>query len=288
MADAVRRVSVRLSLDGGPAVKQQMRDVGAAGERELRKIQAGAEQASRSLDLLHVASRALQFAGIAAGVRALVVAGDQFAQSMGRLTTAVGNVERASEVYEALYRNALQTGVSVNESVAAFNRFSVAAREIGATSDQVVRLVTGLQRVAIASGASTQEIQGSTQQLAQALASGVLQGDELRSILEGLPTLAQALARELGVSIGELRKLGSEGKLTADRVFPALLRAIERINGEFQNAPLSIGMAFGQLTAAADQFLARLDQAIGLSNALARGLSPRRVPSMPCAAVRAC
>jgi len=206
-------------------------------------------------------------------VRALVVAGDQFAQSMGRLTTAVGNVERASEVYEALYRNALQTGVSVNESVAAFNRFSVAAREIGATSDQVVRLVTGLQRVAIASGASTQEIQGSTQQLAQALASGVLQGDELRSILEGLPTLAQALARELGVSIGELRKLGSEGKLTADRVFPALLRAIERINDEFQNAPLSIGMAFGQLTAAADQFLARLDQAIGLSNTLARGLS---------------
>jgi tape measure domain-containing protein len=250
-----------------------MRDIGATGERELRKIQAGAEQASRSLDLLHVASRALQFAGIAASVRALVVAGDQFAQSMGRLTTAVGNVERASEVYEALYRNALQTGVSVNESVAAFNRFSVAAREIGATSDQVVRLVTGLQRVAIASGASTQEIQGSTQQLAQALASGVLQGDELRSILEGLPTLAQALARELGVSIGELRKLGSEGKLTADRVFPALLRAIERINDEFQNAPLSIGMAFGQLTAAADQFLARLDQAIGLSNTLARGLS---------------
>jgi tape measure domain-containing protein len=157
--------------------------------------------------------------------------------------------------------------------VDAFARFSIAAREIGATSDQVATLVGGLQRIAIASGASQQEIASSTQQLAQALASGTLQGDELRSILEGLPTLAQALARELGVSIGELRKLGSEGKLTADTVFPALLRAVERLNGEFERAPLSVGRAFGQLTAAADQFLARLDQAIGLSNALARALS---------------
>lgn len=56
-------------------------------------------------------------------------------------------------------------------------------------------------------------------------------------------------------------------------MFPALLRAVERLNGEFERAPLSVGRAFGQLTAAADQFLARLDQAIGLSNALARALS---------------
>ena len=109
--------------------------------------------------------------------------------------------------------------------------------------------------------------------MAQALASGTLQGDELRSILEGLPTLAQALARELGVSIGELRKLGSEGKLTADTVFPALLGAVEKLNGEFERAPLSVGRAFGQLTVATDQFLARLDQAIGLSNTLAQALS---------------
>ena len=102
-------------------------------------------------------------------------------------------------------------------------------------------------RIAIASGASQQEISSATQQLAQALASGTLQGDELRSILEGLPTLAQALARELGVSIGELRKLGSEGKLTADTVFPALLGAVEKLNGEFERAPLSVGRAFGQL-----------------------------------------
>ncbi|MFL1463437.1 tape measure protein [Roseococcus sp. DSY-14] len=273
MADSARRVSVRLSLDDAARVKSELREVGETGQRSLDRIQDGADRASRALSLMDVAVRGIQLAGVAAGLRALVMAGDALSQSMGRLTTAVGGVERAAEVYEALYRDALQTGVAVRESVDAFQRFSIAAREIGATSDEVLRLVAGLQRVAISSGASTAEIQGSTQQLAQALASGVLQGDELRSILEGLPTLAQALAGELGVSIGELRKLGSEGKLTADTVFPALLRAVERVNGEFERAPLSVGRAFGQLTAAADQFLARLDQAIGLSNTLARALS---------------
>ncbi len=273
MADSTRRVSVRLSLDDAARVKQELREVGETGQRSLERIQGGADRASRALNLLEVAVRGVQIAGLAAGLRAVVVAGDAFTQSMGRLNTALGSVERAGEIYNRLYRDSLQTGVAVRESVDAFARFSIAAREIGATSDQVATLVGGLQRIAIASGASQQEIASSTQQLAQALASGTLQGDELRSILEGLPTLAQALARELGVSIGELRKLGSEGKLTADTVFPALLRAVERLNGEFERAPLSVGRAFGQLTAAADQFFARLDQAIGLSNALARALS---------------
>jgi tape measure domain-containing protein len=251
MADATRRVSVRLSLDDAARVKQELREVGETGQRSLERIQGGADRASRALDLLDVAVRGVQIAGLAAGLRAVVVAGDALTQSMGRLNTALGSVERAGEIYDRLYRDSLQTGVAVRESVDAFARFSIAAREIGATSDQVATLVGGLQRIAIASGASQQEIASSTQQLAQALASGTLQGDELRSILEGLPTLAQALARELGVSIGELRKLGSEGKLTADTVFPALLRAVERLNGEFERAPLSVGRAFGQLTAAA-------------------------------------
>lgn len=273
MADATRRVSVRLSLDDAARVKAGLREVGETGQRSLDQIKGGAERASRSLDLLDVATRGIQLAGVAVAARALVQAGDALTQGLSRLQNATGSVERAGQVYEALYRNALSTGVAVSESVDAFQRFAIAAREIGATSDQVVRLVGGLQRVAIVSGASTQEISSATLQLAQALASGVLQGDELRSILEAMPLLAEGLAKELGVSIGELRKLGSEGKLTAERVFPALLRATERLGAELERAPLSLGRAFGQLTAATENFLGQLDRAIGLSNALARALS---------------
>ena len=273
MADATRRVSVRLSLDDAARVKAGLREVGETGQRSLDQIKGGAERASRSLELLDLAIRGSQIAGVAVAARALVQAGDTLTQGLSRLQNATGSVARAGQVYEALYRNALSTGVAVSESVDAFQRFSIAAREIGATSDQVVRLVGGLQRVAIVSGASTGEISSATLQLAQALASGVLQGDELRSILEAMPLLAEGLARELGVSIGELRKLGSEGKLTAERVFPALLRATERLGAELDRAPLSLGRAFGQLTAATEGFLGQLDRAIGLSIALARALS---------------
>jgi len=273
MADATRRVSVRLSLDDAARVKAGLREVGETGQRSLDQIKGGAERASRSLELLDLAIRGSQIAGVAVAARALVQAGDTLTQGLSRLQNATGSVARAGQVYEALYRNALSTGVAVSESVDAFQRFSIAAREIGATSDQVVRLVGGLQRVAIVSGASAQEVSSATLQLAQALASGVLQGDELRSILEAMPLLAEGLARELGVSIGELRKLGSEGKLTAERVFPALLRATEQLGAELDRAPLSLGRAFGQLTAATEGFLGQLDRAIGLSIALARALS---------------
>lgn len=273
MVDATRRVSVRLSVDGAQQAKQDLREVGESGQRSLERIKDGTDRASRALDLLDGAVRGVQIAGLSAGVAALARAGDQLTQSLSRLQNAVGSVERASEVYERLYRDALLTGVAVKDSVDAFQRFSVAAREIGATSDEVARLVGGLQRVGIISGSSTQEISATTQQLAQALASGVLQGDELRSVLENMPLLAEALAKQLGVGIGELRKLGSEGKLTAERVFPALLRATEQLGAELEKAPLSLSRAFGQLQVAMDGFLGQLDKAIGLSNTLARALS---------------
>ncbi len=273
MADATRRVSVRLSLDDAARVKAELREVGEQGNRSLARVQDGADRAARGLSLLDVAIRGVQVAGLAAGVRALAQVGDTLTQSLSRLQTATGSVSRASEIYAALYRNALQTGVAVSEGVEAFQRFAIAGREIGATSEQVVRLVAGLQRVAIVSGASAGEVSAATLQLGQALASGVLQGDELRSVLEQMPLLAEALARELGVSIGELRKLGSEGKLTADRVFPALIRAAERVGTSLEQAPLSLGRAFGQLSTATENFLGQLDRAVGLSNALARGLS---------------
>jgi chromosome segregation ATPase len=73
MADATRRVSVRLSLDDAARVKQELREVGETGQRSLARIQGGAERASRALDLLDVAVRGVQIAGLAAGLRAVVV-----------------------------------------------------------------------------------------------------------------------------------------------------------------------------------------------------------------------
>ena len=82
MADATRRVSVRLSLDDAARVKAGLREVGETGQRSLDQIKGGAERASRSLELLDVATRGIQLAGVAVAARALVQAGDALTQSL--------------------------------------------------------------------------------------------------------------------------------------------------------------------------------------------------------------
>jgi tape measure domain-containing protein len=216
----------------------------------------------------------------AAGLGALSVglvqvakAGDDMVASLGRINSATGSMEQTAVVYDRLYKLSLQTGQAVSEGVTQFQRFSIATKEVGATNDQAIRLVETMQKAAIVGGASGQEAAAGALQLGQALASGVLQGDELRSLLENMPNLAVALARELGVGVGELRKMGSEGKLTADTVLPALLRAGEAINAEYEKMPVTMARAFDQMTVASSNFLARMDQAIGLSQRLAQGLA---------------
>jgi tape measure domain-containing protein len=298
MSGSTRAITLTLSVRDADTVKRQLEQLGPAGESALKRLedaarkasgqngiggigaaaQGASRQAGGAFALLSSQAGQLVAAlgvggGIAGALTAMVRAGDAFTGSMSRLRQATGSVQAASEVYEALYRNALQTGVSVNESVDAFQRFSIAARAIGATREQVTQLVAGLQRVAIVSGSSGQEIGSAALQLSQALASGVLQGDELRSILEAMPLLAEGLARELGVGIGQLRQMGAEGKLTNDVIFRPLLRTVENIGTQFEQAPLTVERAFGSLSVAAGRFLAQLDQAIGLSNTLARGLA---------------
>lgn len=301
---AARTIAIRLTADNAEPTRRALEQVGVSGERALRRIDAASAAAQPALQGLAAASdgavRAFAnmgvglggaervFAGVATGAGlaataiaalaagtvaagvAVARAGDQATESLARLQAATGSVAAAESAYQGLYRLSQQTGVAVSESAGAFARFALAAREVGATNDQVLAPVRTVQQAGIVAGASTSETTSTVMQLGQALASGKLQGDELRSILENMPTLAEALARQLGVGVGELRKMGEEGKLTADVVMPALLRAGERINAEFEKLPPTMGRSFSILGEAMTRFAADLDRALGLSQAIAR------------------
>lgn len=216
------------------------------------------------------AAKAVEVLG--AALKAIPLAGDAANAATARLSATVGSSEQGASIFEALTASSRQTGIAVTDSASAFQRFSIAAKDVGATSDQVLKLVDGLQKFAIVSGSSMQETAAATQQLGQALASGVLQGDELRSILENMPMFAQALAKEMGTSVGSLRALGAEGKLTADTIFPAMMRAAQGVDDVFANMPITMARAQSQFDVAAQSFLTHLDQALGFSNKLAAAL----------------
>lgn len=288
------------------ATTAQLRQQLQAAEQQVgattAKIDGQLKQADRAFARLEDASKAAQSAvaglssrlgpigsvltalgpaGIAAGAAIAVLsgglvavakAGDAATATLARLGSATGSAAQAQAVYERLFQLSQQTGVAITESAGAFTRFAVAAKDIGGTNEQVLKLVTGIQKAGIVSGTAASESAAGVMQIGQALASGVLQGDELRSLLENMPVLAQALARELGVGIGQLRQMGSEGKLTSDVVFPALLRASEKMNAEFDKMPPTMSRAFDILGASMTQFAADLDKALGLSQAIARAV----------------
>lgn len=238
----------------------------AAGQQAAGGLGAAAAAAMR------LAGTLLAVGGAASGILAVARAGDTANAAIGRLSVATGSLESAVDVYGRLYDLSLRTGVSVADAAGAFQRFAIAAREAGATQAQILSIVQLMQQAGALAGATTQETASASMQLGQALASGRLQGDELRSIMEAMPNLAEALAHELGVGVGELRKLGEEGKLTADVVIPALQRSAARMNEEFQKLPPSLERSMGVLRQASAAFLADLDRAAGLSTFLARAL----------------
>lgn len=299
-----RAIMLSLSVRDADVVRRELERMGTAGEAALKRLDDAARrtaergglgavattagEVSRSLEgmagrlgPLGAGLSALGAGGLAAaaGIAAIgtaavaaVRAGDELTQTLSRLASATGSAQAAVAVYDQLYRLSLQTGQAVGDTAAAFGRFAIATREVGATNEQALALTRTLQQAAIVAGASGQEAASAALQLGQALASGVLQGDELRSLLEAMPNLAQALARELGVSVGELRRLGAEGQLTADRVMPAILRAGEQIREQFEQMPPSLARGFSAVSTATSRFLGELDQALGTSRAIAERL----------------
>jgi tape measure domain-containing protein len=304
MSGAARTIAIRLSAENAETVRRSLEKLGADGKRALEQIDSASAKAQPAMRGLASASDAAvrsfgalgnslgstssafvsvtgRAGGAAAAIAAVAVgaaaagsaiarAGDQATESLARLQAATGSFGAAEKVYQNLYALSQQTGVAISESANAFARFAIAAREIGATNDQVLALVRTVQQAGIIAGASTAETSATVMQLGQALASGRLQGDELRSVLENMPTLAEALARELGASVGELRKMGEAGKLTAGVVMPALIRAGQSLNAEFEKMPPTMGRAFSILGEAMSRFAGDLDRALGLSQGIAR------------------
>jgi tape measure domain-containing protein len=168
------------------------------------------------------------------------------------LTSTYGETGRATE---SLARVQGVLGISGVQAREDFNGLYASLRGGGITLEQTEVLLVGVQKAARLSGASAEEAAGAFIQLKQGLASGRLAGDELRSVLEQMPLLAQAIAQQLGVPIGALRDLGAEGKITTDTIYKAVadlagrevpgFTAAQQMAVQWENLKESIAEALG-------------------------------------------
>lgn len=192
---------------------------------------------------------------------------DQFRLLQTRVEVAAGSMEAGSAAMAELLSISKRTQTSVEGNAQVFQRLNQSLLQMGGTQADTLRLTELLAKAIKVSGASAVEAKAAMLQFGQALGSGKLAGDELRSLLENAPYLMRQLADGLGVPIGALKQLGEEGKLTADVVVNALSKSAERITADFAKFPLTFDAA---MTGAIDAFTrmnAQLDEATGNSAA---------------------
>ncbi|NIP54632.1 tape measure protein [candidate division KSB1 bacterium] len=177
-------------------------------------------------------------------VRQFVKTADALSLVEGRLKLVTNSAEELATVQTELLRIANDTRNAYQGTADLYARVGRVTRDLDVSQKDLLQTTKTINQALIVSGAAAQEASAALVQLSQGLASGTLRGDELRSVLEQTPRLARAIAEGLGVTIGQLRELGTQGELTADRVIKALLSQRDVIEQEFSKMPKTVGQSF--------------------------------------------
>jgi tape measure domain-containing protein len=147
------------------------------------------------------------------------------------------------------------------------------AKELSLTQNDILGLTEDINKALIIGGGSTQENQSAVLQLGQALASGRLQGDEFRSLMENAPRLTNAIAEGMGVGIGQLRSMSKAGELTAKVVIDAIRSQSAKLEKEFMQMPTTIGQAITGVGLRVGKFLQDLEKETGVFKSIAQGIA---------------
>lgn len=200
-------------------------------------------------------------------------AADDYTLIDSRLKLVTGSSEEAAAVQAKLFKVAQDTRQSFPELAATYSQIARSAAEMGLSQDRMIGISKTLSQAIVVSGASASSANAAMVQLSQGMASGTLRGEELNSVMEQTPRVAQAIAQGLGVSIGELRKMGQEGELTAQKVIGALEKSAKAVNDEFARMTPTIESGFTKLSNSTGNFIDKLNDATGASKGLFNVLS---------------
>ncbi len=202
-----------------------------------------------------------------------VTAGDDLTATMNRLASATGGPDAARQAYDLLYNSARQTGVAVIDTSKAFMSFYPAMQKAGMSISDTAGLLDGLQKGMVAAGATSAITGRVLTQISQAVNANNFGGDELKSFLENAsPRLIDAFAAGIGKTREELKKLGSEGKLTNKEVLPGLIRAAAVAREEFGGSATTVNLAWSAAGVAVTDFMGKLNKLLGINRLIVRVL----------------
>src|SRR5690606_4846693 len=171
--------------------------------------------------------------GVALSAREIIEQADAMRQLRDRMRLVTDSADELARAQRDVYLVAKDTRTAFGETANLYVSLARNADTLNASHRDLVTVTKAINESMVVSGASAQCSAAALYQLNQAFTTGVLRGEEFNSVNENASRLMDALASELGVARGELRRMAEEGKLTADVVFNAIRNQAEAINDEF-------------------------------------------------------
>ncbi|MDG9785851.1 tape measure protein [Acinetobacter johnsonii] len=240
---------------------------------ELDSIEKKGDFASKSMDSMSVATR--QLAGYMAGVvtvGAAISKMDAYTGMQNRLKLVTDSQVELNTAMSDTFSIAQKSYQSWDSVIQVYQRFSDNAKTLRIDMAKTAELTETVSKAVAISGASTQAAEAALTQFGQALASGVLRGEELNSILEQTPALAKAIAQGMGITVGQLRSVAAEGKITGEVLVDALTKSKKSVDELFAKTDVTIGQSLQLLSNEVTKFTGEAGKASGVATTLASSI----------------
>jgi len=185
----------------------------------------------------------------------------------GRVDNLTKSQKESNKLFRDLIKLSDDLGVTIDGTVQSFQRFSLVKDVIGASNDQVLQFTENIQKLGIVSGATGQEITSTSIQIGQAIANNFTSAaQEINSINEQMPEVARAVERSLGLIPGSFKKAVTEGQVSAEQFFNAILEQTDNIEARFINLPITIARASTEFSNTLAKALQDFDDMVGVTD----------------------
>lgn len=198
---------------------------------------------------------------------------DAWTEAGNKIAAAGSVVGMAGRNLEGIRQIADDSRAAFGDTVNLYSRLLRSAGDVASSELEIAKATETVNKAFKAGGAAASEMSAGILQLSQGLSSGMLQGDELRSVRENAPLLAEAIADYFGTTIGGLKDLGAQGELTSEKIFKAILSAGPKIEAAFQTTNATIQDSITRVQNALVQYIGSADQSMGATVALNAGLN---------------
>lgn len=275
MSDSVERLLVRIDATTEvlrrelKAADKAMTDSASIVEKAQARMNNAWAGANKYVNQHQTELKLLGAAAVGAtalAVNSIIKYTDSYQRLQGQLRLVTNSQDELNRVYDGTKRIASETGQTLESTITLYARMSRATEQMGLSEKERLEITDTINKSLIVSGTSAQEAAGSLRQLSQALASGVLRGEEFNSMSENAPRLLKGIADSLGVTIGELRAMSKEGELTSDVVIKAFQDMKGEVDSEFSKMPMTVERAMNRISVVMQDAIGKADMSPLIDN----------------------